>query len=187
MNDIVGEDGTKGNFVVSIVPSSENELANRLLTGAKVEDMGSVVLYTYATQKVTTDFSDLEDVSGGVKFDKKNGLVRGDAKPGTMFTYKLDTVYPFQTLRVQAKQTGNKENQVRLEYSFDKNSWKDVASVQDKGEPRMFDDVISAASEGSGSVVYFRVSYSGEKDKKDTFGLDSFRVTALLNEPARLP
>ncbi len=178
--DITEDSGIHGPFLMEMVPASGNPLADRLLSGAKIEDLGSGLLrYGYAPLRTAADFLDLEDASASVKFDSGNGLVTGRATAGEQFTYHIDTVYPFRELSVSAEQYRNDEDQIAIEYSFDgKYDWTAIPYVQDTDEPQEFAGTIEG--DGTRDTVHIRVRYAGEKDEKRDFALSGFRVTASL-------
>ncbi len=149
-----------------------------LLSGAKVEDFGNEILYSYALSGEVNDFFDLFDTEGSVKFDTKQKMVVGEQKQRTSFTYRFFTVYPFERFALSARQAGDKEKEVKLEYSFDKEFWKEVPVTQAHNKSQIFS--LALAGTGKQDTVYIRASYNGEDKKTDSFGLDQLSVRAKL-------
>jgi hypothetical protein len=178
--DIADDSGEHGPFLVEMVREAESEEADRLLFGAKVEDLGSDLLrYSYVPLGTAFDFFDLSDASESVTFDPGNGFVTGRAEVDEYFTYRFDTVRPFREMSVSAEQYHDYEDQISIDYSFDgKSDWVEIPYTQDVKEAQEFSGKI--AGDGKRDVVYVRVRYAGEKDEKRDFALSRFRVTASL-------
>lgn len=149
-----------------------------MLSGAKVEDFGDEILYTYTLRGEVNDLFDVFDTEGNVKFDAKKDLVIGEQKQNTSFTYRFFTVYPFRQLVLDARQSGDSEKEVKLEYSFDNEFWREVPATQVSGEPQIFSLVLVGT--GIQDIIYVRVSYNGEDKKTGSFGLDQLSVRAKL-------
>lgn len=149
-----------------------------MISGARVEDFGSEMLYTYSLSREVNDFFNLFDTEGSVKFDTKEKIIVGKQQQRTSFTYRFFTVYPFQKFMLAARQADNTENEIKLEYSFDNTFWGEVPFTQKDKEPQVF--LLSLTGTGAERVVYVRASYNGEDKKTGSFGLDQLSVRAEL-------
>ena len=149
-----------------------------LLSGARVEDFGGEILYSYTLSKGVNDFFDLFDTEGSVKFDAKKKMIAGRQQQRTSFTYRFFTVYPFERFMLSARQEGDTEKEVKLEYSLDNAFWREVPATQANSEPQVFSLVLSGT--GDQRTVYVRASYNGEDKKTGSFGLDQLSVRAEL-------
>lgn len=149
-----------------------------MLSGAKVEDFGGEALYTYFFEGGVNDLFDVFATEGKVKFDAKKEIVIGEQKQRTSFTYRFFTVYPFEKFILSARQSGDSEKEVKLEYSFDNVFWREVPATQVSNEPQIFSLVLSGT--GKQDTVYVRANYSGEDKKTGSFGLDQLSVRAQL-------
>lgn len=170
-------DGSNGSAVLRIAKPYTLPDGNRFLNNAKLEDFGPFSRYTYSSSQSPSDLMDVYDTSRKINYDEGNRSVVGDEVIDTSFTYKIDTVRPFTVLRMEASQLGDTKDQIRMEYSYDGSSWTGIDSTQEDKAPQMFDIVLTPDTQKR-SVVYFRVSYAGEKNGKSIFGLRDFRVTA---------
>lgn len=149
-----------------------------LLSGTKVEDFGDEILYSYDLSGEMNDFFDLFDTHGSVKFDEKERIVAGRQQQRTSFTYRFFTVYPFEKFMLTARQAGESEEEVKLEYSFDNAFWREIPFTQIDGEPQIFSLGLSGSDKQN--TVYVRASYNGEDKKTGSFGLDQLSVRAQL-------
>lgn len=149
-----------------------------LLSGAKIEDFGDDVVYTYALSGGVNDLFDVFATEGKVKFDAKKKIVTGEQKQRTSFTYRFSTIYPFEKFILSARQSGDGEKEVKLEYSFDNAFWQEVPFTQIEGEPQVFSLILSGMD--SQDTVYVRASYNGEDKKTGSFGLEQLSVRAQL-------
>lgn len=149
-----------------------------------MEDLGSVMTYEYENNRYVTDLADIFEHSGGVKFDWYKNIVVAESKEGSYFTYRINTVHPLKRARVEAKQRGDKKDEIKLEYSYDNSNWKEIGYVQEKNEPQKFDYFIDN-NENNLSEIYVRASYNRTKGAESSswgWGLDSFKISAYLNK-----
>lgn len=150
-----------------------------LLSGARIEDFGKgKVFYSYSPKGEVNDSFDLFDTKGGVRFDTKKKIITGECKRGTAFTYRFFTVDPYKTFKLAARQAGDTEKEVKLEYSFDNSFWKEVSFTQEDNEPQIFS--LALTGTGDQNMVYIRVSYNGENKKMGSYGLNQLLVRAEL-------
>ena len=182
----------------------------KLLSGAKIEDIGEKYLYSYQNSGQPVDWLDIFDFSGKIDFDTKKeivfgktqkvsffsyrfdfsekddfdikkAIVFGKAGQGNFFSYKVNTLYSIEKMRVEAIGHGNKRNFMNLEYSFDNKFWQKIPYQQEKGESQMFDYAING--NGNSSVLYFRMSPNvtkSEKESDEIYGLELFKLTGDL-------
>lgn len=180
LEGLAGEDGSSDDKnIVAIASSRYTSVSGiAMLSGAKVEDFGGEVLYTYSLGGGVNDLFDVFDTEGKVKFDAKKEIVIAEQKQRTSFTYRFFTVYPFEKFVLSARQSGDGEKEVKLEYSFNNVFWREVPGVQESNEPQMFSLVL--AGTGKQDTVYVRASYNSEDKKTGMFGLDQLSVRAQL-------
>lgn len=169
-------------FLLSLVDFLRAENGAILLSNAFIEDMGNKLIYYYENSGIIYDLADIFEYKGKIDFDESKKAIINKSKNGNFFTYKVNTAYPFEKMRIEAEQLGNKEGQLKLEYSYDNVFWKEIPYAQERDESQMFDYAISDNSQKS-PLLYLRVSYNGEKEKTTKpFGLKNLKITALLNE-----
>jgi len=149
-----------------------------MMSGARVEDFGGEILYTYSLSGEMNDFFNLFNTKGSVKFDTKKKVIVGKQQQHTSFTYRFFTAYPFQKFMLAGREIDNTSNEIKLEYSFDNVFWSEVPFTQEESAPQMFSLLLTGT--GVERVVYVRVSYNGEDKKTGTFGLDQLSVRAEL-------
>jgi hypothetical protein len=146
--------------------------------GAKLEDLGRGLRYSFSLQGTPVDYVNIFDKSEGVRFDREKKRVTGLQKNGEFLIYKFDTVYPYEKFVVSALQSGNDEKEVKLEYSFDGAFWQEISFAQAKKKPQKFD--LTLKGDGKQRFVYVRSSYNGEEKKSGFFGLESLTVDASV-------
>jgi hypothetical protein len=150
-----------------------------LLSGARVEDFGGgEIIYSYSLNGRANDFFDLFNTEGSVRFDTQKKIIAGKQQQRTSFTYRFFTVYPFEKFMLSARQAGDNDKEVKLEYSFDNEFWRKVPSTQADNESQIF--LLTLKDVGEQRVVYVRASYNGEDKKTGSFGLDQLSVRAQL-------
>lgn len=150
------------------------------LGGAKLEDLGKNLFYSFSMQNKKSDFDNLYEKSKGIKFDRKKQMVIGAQKNREFFVYKLDTLYPFEKLVLDAEQAGNDEKEIKIEYSLDYSFWKEISFEQKKDEPQKFS--LSLNGDRKTRVVYVRVNYRGEERKSGFFALNKLSVNAIVQK-----
>jgi hypothetical protein len=163
-------------FEVSAVKRGVSQVGDPL-THAMIEDLGTSFRYRYHSNHTVTDMMDLFETSGKVSFDNESSAVIGKESAGVFFTYKIDTVHPFDDFRMEATQMGNDDNHIRVEYSFDNVFWKEIPVIR-TDNALSFDELLRGDKRAS--AVYVRVSYAGSNDGSGAFGLSDFRVTATM-------
>lgn len=173
----------EGKSVLAILFGKQREAAGgTLVSGARIEDFGGgEMLYSYALSGEKEDYFNLFATEGQVTYDPKKKRVGGAQKQRTSFTYRFFTVYPFERLLLSAKQAGNDEKEVKLEYSLDSAFWQEVPFTQLEKESQLFSLLLSGT--GAERTVYVRITYNGEDKKSGVFGLDRLVVRAQLKRP----
>lgn len=146
---------------------------------AKLEDLGSEMLYTFSTRSDITDYQGIFEATESAAFDGKKKAVVAAKRKGEYFMYKLDAVHPFKKLLIRAIQKGSDKDEIRLQYSFDKSSWQTVEYTQEDGGSQKFLLFIEQEVPKE-KVVYVKVFYEGEDKKTGTFGLEELEVNALV-------
>jgi hypothetical protein len=178
LSEISNDTAERGSFLVSVRGAEPNPSAERLLSGAVVEDLGSMLRYEYRMRGTKVDFLDLADASESVVFDDDKELVAGKAEKGEYFTYEVDTIYPFEELSVSAEQYRDYEDHIALEYSFDGDAWTAIPYTQADDEPQRFAGNIPG--DGVRRSFFLRVSFAGEEDEDRDFALRDLRITGTL-------
>jgi hypothetical protein len=176
---IVDDAGFRGPAIVEIQPDLLNEDVNRLLFGAKVEDIGPYMRYAYHNSGEPSDFFNIDTMTESVKFSSSDGIVLADAKVGEFFSYEIDTLLPFTEVAIFAEQFGEYEDQISLEYSFDGSSWTEIPYEQDHKGPQRFSARILDPDSDT-STVFVAVRYAKEEDTRRKFGLSSLEITAKM-------
>ncbi|MFC1637892.1 hypothetical protein ACFL2R_00565, partial [Patescibacteria group bacterium] len=172
-------------FSVDVMRFLETEDGDIVLRGARIEDFGSRLEYSYVSQRNIEEILNAYDFKGKLFFDAEDRLMANKLKTGNYFTYKINTIYPFSKMIVSAEQKKSQQDRnVQFEYSFDNKNWKKIKGDRDgKKSPIRYNAVIAPNNEIS-RVVYFRNIYTGSKKKKTrSFGLTDFEVNALLIRP----
>jgi hypothetical protein len=151
-----------------------------ILDQARLEDTGKGYMYFFELQNEEVDYVNLYDASSGIVFDQKKRMVSGKQKNGGFFSYKFDTIYPFDRFVLNATQKGDDEKEIKLEYSFDNTLWKEVSFTQDKGSSQRFSLILPGNRVEH--VVYVRVGYNGEEKKSGFFALEALSVNASVGK-----
>ncbi|NCU41314.1 MAG: hypothetical protein EOM19_01150 [Candidatus Moranbacteria bacterium] len=177
---LVSEIGKQGFLLAQIQPSfDKNDEKNKLLLGAKIEDIGSYLRYGYKTEGSIIDFLNISDRSESISFSKKESRVLGDAKVGEFFVYALDTLRPFSEIVIRAQQFGNYEKQVAMEYSLNGKEWVDIPFTQSEDDPQNF-FLRFESKERDQTSFLVRTRYAGKEDSKRKFGLETLYITAKI-------
>ncbi len=180
--EIADDAGVRGPFLLSVRAAEADPRAERLLSGAIVEDLGPALRYEYRMSGTANDIADLADTSDTVTFDPDQSLVKGRAKEGEYFAYDVDTVYPFREIFIAAEQYGEYGDQIAMEYSFDDKEWTPIPYTQDEGEPQRFAGRIGRDAGSDRHSFRLRVRYAGDEDGKRDFALRSLRITGTLKK-----
>ncbi|MFC1644678.1 hypothetical protein ACFL08_01470 [Patescibacteria group bacterium] len=169
-------------FSIDVARALESDDGVVILNGSKIEDYGSRMTYYYDAQRSWSEALNIYDFKGDMFFDGEDNILANKLREGNYYTYKVDTIYPFEKMRIKARQKKSKEDvRVIFEYSFDNTNWKVIqGSRKNDKSPFEYDLIIDSENKES-NVVYFRVSYVGNKNKKSrSFGLSEFNINALL-------
>lgn len=174
-----GDPSVSRYFSLSVVRDVSMQ-GEKMMARSVIEDLGSKLQYRYLSNHTVTDMMDVYESSDKISFDDSLGVVVGKESLGTFFTYKIDTKQPFDGFRVQAVQLGdNDDKKIRVEYSFDNTSWKEVPATGGDTSEKVYDLTLHNADKNI-SAVYVKVSYVGSKDGTGVFGLSDFHVTATI-------
>lgn len=178
---LVSEGAVESGFLLAEIQPSfdEGDEKNKLLLGAKIEDIGSYLRYEYKTEGSFVDFLNISDMSESISFAKKEARILGNAKVGEFFVHTIDTLMPFSEIVIRAQQFGNYEKQIRMEYSFDQKEWIEVSFVQSEGESQNFFLRLELGEKKQQSL-FVRTRYAGEEDSKRKFGLERLYITAKI-------
>lgn len=147
--------------------------------GAKLEDMGKNLSYSFSLQGTALDFANIYDASSGISYDVGKRLVTGNQKNREYFTYKFDTVYPFDRFVLDAIGEGN-DTKVKLEYSFDNVFWREIPFSQATNDSQKF--LLALDGNNKSQVVYVRVSYAGVEKKSGFFALRTLNIDASISK-----
>lgn len=165
-------------LLITLVTGRPSDSQERfLLRGARIEDLGRRIKYSYHSDGSIYDYLNLWRTEGKVWFDEKARQVVGQQKIGTNFTYKFSVGGPFLSFSFSAVQRESSEQEVILEYSLDGVLWHEVSFLPDSGKG-LFRFLLSGKDDQD--TVYVRASYHGENKKTRKFGLEQVLVTALL-------
>ena len=146
--------------------------------GARLEDLGDHLSYNFSLQGTLLDFTNIVEASGGIAYDAKKRLVVGKQKNGEYFVYKFDMPDPFNRFALKAMQADNDAKEIKLEYSFDNEFWREASFTKELGAPVMFS--LNVSGDGRSRSVYVRVSYSGENKKSGFFAIEALSVNASI-------
>ncbi len=179
------EDGEGGGFIalgtVQYTQVGVGKTAARILSGATIQDIGSMYLYEYRMSHSEEDLLDVHATQGKPKYDEDLGMITQSEADGAAFEYKIDTVYPFEKMNVLVDGVKEvKRGGFQVEYSYDKKDWKKVLAEDEGGTEQKADFIIDG--QGGASTVYVRVVHYGKSQKNDILGLSDFQVSALLKK-----
>lgn len=153
---------------------------------AKIEDLGEYKIYEYKKSGKEIDILDIYEQQGDVEFDEESGIITNKMKEGDYLIYKIDTVYPFQELRLEIEKTKDSKGRVKLEYSFDNKNWTEITPKNEEDledfrkEFMSYDFAIKNDNEDN-TEFYVRAScLESSKSKKSVFGLENLEITARL-------
>lgn len=131
-----------------------------VLSGAKIEDLGKGSgKYSYQTKGDFSDLFDLFEASPQTRFDEKTQTIVAPAKDESSFTYEINTLWPIEKVRFLASQAKAGWKKVRVEYSFDRESWNEVPFTEAR------EDLWGAEADG-GSSEAEEVAETGTDDEE---------------------
>lgn len=166
-------------IALTFVGYSQMENGSLILTGAKIEDLGKKYSYFYQNNHFFTDYFDIFEKKGKAEFTEKM-LLGMKTQKGNYFTYKFNTLYPFEKMRILAKQSGNEENYIHLGYSYDNKFWQEIPYVQTKNNSQLFDFTIQDNKQKN-STLFLKVGYNWENDDSNkNFGLAELKINAIM-------
>lgn len=150
------------------------------LDGAKLEDLGKNLLYSFSLQGTSVDYANIFSAKGNIRYDSKKHLVIGDQKNREYLIYRFDFPRPFDQFVLEATQEGNDEKEIKLEYSFDDAFWREIVFTQDAGDAQRF--LLTLDGDGKSRTVYVRASYAGAEKKSGFFALKILNVNASIKK-----
>jgi hypothetical protein len=168
----------KGDLLVRIGQRARFKGADSFPDGAKLEDLGRKLLYTFELKREPVDYDNLYEVSPSIVFDKEKKIVLGDQKAGEYFMYRFETGYPFEVFTLNADQGGDDASEITLEYSFDKENWKSISPVEGASSPVQF--MLTLPGGRGVKTVYVKATYTGEDKTSGFFGFTKFSVHASI-------
>jgi len=160
------------------VEFSRSESGEKILANSRLEDLGRMYSYSYENSGYVTDFFDIYESVGDVKYDWGKGLVVNKEKIGNFMTYKIDTIKPFKRMRFIAEQYDKEKDEILIQYSYDNEKWSEMDYSQKRDDSQQFDYYIKDNKDEK-SIIYIRVSYNGKENKLSrTFGLKKIKIDA---------
>jgi hypothetical protein len=150
-----------------------------MLNFARLEDLGQDLLYSFSVQNKEEDLLNVYELSPKIHFDWKKKRIAGSRKKDEYYTYRFDTLYPFERFALEAR-SGSTKNGMMLEYSFDNSTWQPVSIFRESGQADRY--TLTLSGTGDTSVVYVRIRYTGDEKKTGSFALDRFSVSAMVNK-----
>lgn len=149
-----------------------------LLDGARVEDRGNGLLYSFSLLFSPVDYLNLYEASSGIFYDREKKQVVGKQRGGEFFIYRFDTVYPYETFAFRAIQDGDDGKEIKVEYSLDNILWGEVPFIQETPGSHRFE--LALPGNGKSRVVYVRASYDAEEKTSGFFGFKELSANASL-------
>jgi hypothetical protein len=159
-----------------------------LSNNAKIEDLGEYGIYEYKKSGKEIDILDIYEQQGDVEFDEKSGIIMNKMKEGNYLTYKIDTIYPFQDLRLEIEKMKDNKGHVKLEYSFDNKNWIEIMPENEEDlenfRKEFMDYNLAIKNDDEDNTeLYVRAScLESFKSKKSVFGLENLEITARLEK-----
>lgn len=158
----------------------------RILSGTTIEDLGKGTgMFKFRPTGTRMALLDIYEQSAEISFDdnKKVLIGKNDPLSENYFTYKFETIFPFEEFRLTADKENPDWSKVKIFYSLDNSDWKEVPSVLTEKnlevEKYSFQEFnLSLKGEKNNNFLCLKIQ-SEETDKK-YFGLDSLEVIADL-------
>lgn len=166
--------------LTAIVGRHTSDGGQPILQGARIEDLGDGLWYSYSLSGKMEDYFNIFQTKGKIWFDEKKSRVVGGQSIGAGVMYRFYMVHPFEKFILLAKQHGKKEQELRLEYSLDALTWQEVPVTKEVDGFWRF--TLALAPTPSSDTVYIRTSFIGAERKMGTFGLDELQVRAQLRQ-----
>lgn len=171
----------------------------KVLTNSKILDDGYGSGYYIYSQK--GDFSDFLDIfessdsytgQNDVFYDNINRSISASDRNDTYFTYKFNTVRPFNRMSVSLEQPGGAFTDSEISYSFDNKNWQTIKMETNEADDSIQTNTFKSVIKGDGNNknVYIKVSYNKESQKKNQyqknkvnlFGVKNIFVEAEIND-----
>lgn len=163
----------------------------KILTGTKILDNGDGTgQYLYEQRGDFSDYLDLylATPNSNIFYDSVQEGISGRVMDESTFIYKIDTIYPFLKMKIEAQQPGGDFIDSLVYYSFDNINWNEIKSDWTKentllqGDKNKFQNLLQG--DGQMKVVYIKVAYNKNEGKEkpvQLFGLKKLKVFAQLS------
>lgn len=183
----------QGSLYMKVYGADYVEATNeKVLTGAKILDNGDGTgQYIYEQKGNFSDYLDLDQLLTNkitsIFYDNIAGGISSKDEDSNAFVYKINTIYPFTKMKIEAGQPGGGFKDSLVYYSFDNINWIEIKNDLDKdeslqeGDENKFQELLRG--DGRTKTVYIKVTYDREDAKEKTvhlFGLRSLKVNAQL-------
>ena len=182
-----------GNLYLKVYGAAYIEAGDeKVLTGAKIFDNGDKTgRYVYEQKGNFSDYLDLYQsaikVSNSIFYDSVQNGISAKGENDNAFIYKIDTIYPFKKLKLEADQPGGDFTNSLVYYSFDNVNWLEIKNDSEKDMTTQDRDMdrFQGLLQGDGNtkIVYIKVTYDKEDAREKTihlFGLKNLKVNAQL-------
>lgn len=165
----------------------------KILTGAIIQDLGAGKgHYQYKQRSEPSDFLDIFNIHNEkdqqcVFFDPVAIGISAKAIGDVSFTYKFNTIYPFNKLAMNFQSHGGSFSDIVAYYSYDNDSWQEVSSdlskeLRNKDKNNYF-EVLDGNN--NRNLVYLKIVYDHNNKYKlgfnHLFGIRYLKVEADLN------
>lgn len=160
----------------------------RILLGETLEDLsGGRIIFKYQPSEKQSAMADLDSFIGEVSFDEKKKTIMGGVeaeKPKGNFTYKLETPFPFNNLKVFAQKNNPEWLKVNLSYSLDGKKWENIPEKAGSEEgTQEFGQILPGAFRKS--LIYLKIEPRIDANtfqQKDEwkYGVENLRVEGEL-------
>lgn len=166
-------------FTVNTAKFSDVQ-GERVLTGAKVEDLGNGDgVYSYRAGGKPTDILDLFSYSRGkVWFNDYESIVSGSPRDNAAYVYRFYSPFVFNKIRIAAEQMYAEWYRVVIAYSFDNQNWTELPYFGEGriDSPQKFDSIVT--TDETRKEIYIKITYDNDDSKEiKLFGLRNFNVT----------
>lgn len=170
----------KGDLFVHIGQRARLNGADSFPDGAKLEDLGKKLLYTFELRHDPVDYDNLYEASQSIIFDRERKIITGSQTTGEYLMYRFETGRPFEVFTLDAQQDGDDLLEIRLEYSLDKENWKEVPFAEELPGRARF--LLTLPGNRVAKTVYVKATYIGEDKSSGFFGFNEFSVHASVSK-----
>lgn len=169
----------------------------KVLTGAKILDSGDGTgLYFYEQRGNFSDYLDIDQLisknKSSIFYDNFQKGISAKDEGDNAFTYKINTVYPFNKIKIEAGQPGGEFTDSLIFYSFDNTNWTEIKNDWNKEDSLFLADnnKFQELIQGDGKIktVFVKVTYDKDDVKEKAtsatqihlFGLKNLKILAEL-------